>query len=87
MIGARTSKNQNSNTLQPGARLYGGGATVSHGGPLGPQSSMMKPMNKITLESFSQIAKLSGDVDHEPSTPKSGNARQKNLSSEDEDID
>ena len=33
----------------------------------------VKPLNKITWEAFNQIAKLSGDVDHEPSTPKSGN--------------
>lgn len=29
-------------------------------------------MSKITFEAFSQIAKLTGDVDHEPNTPKSG---------------
>lgn len=39
----------------------------SHG-----SSSIVKPLNKITWDSFSQIAKLSGDVDHEPNTPKSG---------------
>jgi len=40
---------------------------------MGPShAGMMKPLNKITWDSFSQIAKLSGDVDHEPSTPKSG---------------
>ena len=33
---------------------------------------MIKPLNKITWDSFSQIAKLCGDVDHEPTTPKSG---------------
>lgn len=32
----------------------------------------LKPLNKITWEAFNQIAKLSGDVDHEPNTPKSG---------------
>ena len=32
----------------------------------------MKPLNKITWDAFSQIAKLSGDVDHEPHTPRSG---------------
>lgn len=41
---------------------------------MGPShAGMMKPLNKITWDSFSQIAKLSGDVDHEPSTPKSHN--------------
>ena len=34
--------------------------------------SQLKPMSKITFEASNQIAKLSGDVDHEPSTPKSG---------------
>ena len=34
--------------------------------------AQLKPMNKIQLDSFSQIAKLTGDVDHEPNTPKSG---------------
>lgn len=38
-------------------------------------------MNKITLEAFNQIAKLSGDVDNEPNTPQSG----ANVS--DDDID
>lgn len=28
-----------------------------------------KPMSKLTCEVSNQIAKLSGDVDHEPSTP------------------
>lgn len=49
---------------------------------MGPSSAgMMKPLNKITWDSFSQIAKLSGDVDHEPSTPKSG-VHNKRLSSD-----
>ena len=47
---------------------------------------MLKPLNKITWDSFSQIAKLSGDIDHEPSTPKSGKGGFKNNNnSSDED--
>jgi hypothetical protein len=48
---------------------------------------MMKPLNKITWDSFSQIAKLSGDVDHEPSTPKSGRGGIKYSSDEDGEIE
>ena len=47
-------------------------------------------MNKITWDSFSQIAKLSGDVDHEPSTPKSGVGNNNDINNnfpDDEDED
>ena len=42
------------------------------GGASSVIANTIKPLNKITWDSFSQIAKLTGDVDHEPSTPKSG---------------
>lgn len=47
-------------------------------------ANTMKPLNKITWDSFSQIAKLTGDVDHEPSTPKSGGC-DINFPEDDED--
>ncbi len=47
----------------------------------------MKPLNKITWDSFSQIAKLSGDVDHEPSTPKSGKGIGKNSSDDEDEVE
>lgn len=54
--------------------------SINHG------SGMIKPLNKITWDSFSQIAKLSGDVDHEPSTPKS-NRGGKHIVFNDDDYD
>jgi hypothetical protein len=39
---------------------------------IGTIQNTLKPLNKITFEAFNQIAKLSGDVDNEPHTPKSG---------------
>ena len=33
---------------------------------------MQRPASKIPCESFSQIARLCGDVDNEPTTPRSG---------------
>jgi hypothetical protein len=44
-------------------------------------------LNKITWDSFSQIAKLTGDVDHEPSTPKSGVGCDINFPDDEDDID
>ncbi|TNV74627.1 hypothetical protein FGO68_gene17783 [Halteria grandinella] len=53
---------------------------------IGPTAqSVSKPLNKITWDSFSQIAKLTGDVDHEPSTPKSGQAPAQMHSDDDEE--
>jgi hypothetical protein len=49
-------------------------------------TNTIKPLNKITWDSFSQIAKLTGDVDHEPSTPKSGGC-DINFPEDDEDND
>lgn len=40
-------------------------------------------MNKITLEAFNQIAKLTGDVDNEPNTPQSC----PNISDDDDDVE
>lgn len=65
-------------------------ATLNHGsGGLVAQTgtNLIKPLNKITWDSFSQIAKLSGDVDHEPSTPKSGQVNFDGGSSGDEGYD
>jgi hypothetical protein len=59
-----------------GGRPKGGAEGPQYMG-IGPTSqSVSKPLNKITWDSFSQIAKLTGDVDHEPSTPKSGQAHR-----------
>ena len=55
----------------------------SNTGGYAPHHNGGRPLNKITWDSFSQIAKLSGDVDHEPSTPKSGRGGLRNSSDDD----
>lgn len=81
MIGDNSMTMKNLAAIRP---MSGGNTHLG----FGPSSaSVSKPLNKITWDSFSQIAKLSGDVDHEPSTPKSGKMNLLGNVEEDEDYD
>lgn len=46
--------------------------TMNQHGEMGSGSGNTRPLSKIVVESFNKIAKLTGDVDNEPSTPRSG---------------